>query len=237
VTIRILANREPYSSYAEASRPDDTNDPSGPFIFFKWPRRMDDPSPDIIVIPAEDFLVLRPVYSADRGKGTIYVAYGSVALMERAFDSGCADYIREPWALPELRARIGRLFGQKFRIGERAVELGRRLLSGKTAAIELSENESRLLRILLLNAPLPVRETRLLRRFSKLCSRRKTCPEPLCDFATTKNGYCRTGLGRKTPRGSRFRISNDGGYLWISCVYHEDYFSPEDIPYRKVYDY
>lgn len=156
MTIRILANREPYSSYAEASRPDDTNDPSGPFIFLNGPAGLDDPSPDIIVIPAEDFLVLRPVYSADRGKGTIYVAYGSVALMERAFDSGCADYIREPWALPELRARIGRLFGQKFRIGERAVELGRRLLSGKTAAIELSENESRLLRILLLNAPLPV---------------------------------------------------------------------------------
>jgi DNA-binding response OmpR family regulator len=76
--------------------------------------------------------------------------------MEQAFERGCADYLREPWALPELLARGIRFFKLKFHAGERKLELRGTCLAGESAWIELTESERALLRLLILNAPFPV---------------------------------------------------------------------------------
>jgi DNA-binding response OmpR family regulator len=86
----------------------------------------------------------------------LFIPYGPVALMEQAFEHGCSDYLREPWALPELRARGLHLLTLKFLAGECKLELKGTRLAGETASIELTESERALLRLLVLNAPLPV---------------------------------------------------------------------------------
>jgi hypothetical protein len=167
VTIRILADREPYSTFADAPRPEGVVDPSGfvsgpsaslseSFVILNGPAALDDPSPDIIVMPVEDFLVLRGRPSMDAVLKTLYIPYGPVAMMEKAFEQGCTDYIREPWALPELRARGSRLFKLKFRAGDRTMELSGMRLVGDASSIELTDSERALLRLFVLNAALPV---------------------------------------------------------------------------------
>ena len=167
MTIRILADREPYSAYADVSSSDKATAPlepvagpsgsqSGSFVILNGPAGLDDPAPDILVMPAEDFLSLRIHPRAEPSERILYIPYGPVALMEQAFERGCADYLREPWALPELLARGIRLFKLKFHAGERKLELRGTRLAGEAAWIELTESERALLRLLVLNAPFPV---------------------------------------------------------------------------------
>jgi hypothetical protein len=146
-----LADREPYSAYADVS-----GSQSGSFVVLSGPAGLDEPAPDILVMPAEDFLCLRIHPRAEPSERTLYIPYGPVALMEQAFERGCADYLREPWALPELLARGIRFFKLKFHAGERKLELRGARLAGESAWIELTESERALLRLLVLNAPFPV---------------------------------------------------------------------------------
>jgi hypothetical protein len=150
MTIRILADREPYSSFADAPPVEEgiqiVNGPAG----------LDEPSPDILVMPAADFLLLRRPPPGLFGEGSLFMPYGPVALMERSFDQGCADYLREPWSLPELRARGSRLFTLRFRAGEASLELRGTRLWGFGRSIALSEGEAAFLRLLVINAPRPI---------------------------------------------------------------------------------
>ena len=125
----------------------------GPFVVLNGPSGLDDPDPDILVLPAEDFLALA---GGGLGAGIRYFAYGPVSLMEKAFEVGCSDYLREPWSLSELRARVGRYCHQKFRAQGGMVELRGRNLKGPVTAVELSESECALLGLFLANAPRPV---------------------------------------------------------------------------------
>jgi hypothetical protein len=156
VTIRILADREPYASFAEGPRggndPFRQGPPPGSFDILGGPAALDEDPPDVLVLPASDFLAL----SQDAAAQGAYIAYGSVALMDRAFESGCIDYMREPWSLPELFARLRRLQTLKFRVGESRLSLVGSVLKGESASIDLPPGELALFRILGRNAPLLV---------------------------------------------------------------------------------
>jgi hypothetical protein len=156
VTIRILADREPYASFADA--PLGEIDPSregphpGSFDILGGPAALDEAPPDIFVLPAADFLAL----SQDAAAQGTYIAYGAVALMDRAFEWGCLDYLREPWSLPELYARLRRLQAMEFRIGDSRLSLVGSALKGELASVELPPGELALFRLLGRSAPLLV---------------------------------------------------------------------------------
>jgi hypothetical protein len=161
VTIRILADREPYTVFDGGPRPAgeldlDEAGPFGPVRILNGPGGLDEPPPDVIVLPAEAFLSLRRPAPRDRGETPLYIPFGPVGPMRNCFEKGCADYIREPWSLPELLARLSRLMILRFRIRERALELRGALLAGGVSPIELSKNEEGVLRSLVINAPLPI---------------------------------------------------------------------------------
>jgi DNA-binding response OmpR family regulator len=113
---------------------------------------LDEAGPDVIVMPAADFLDLPREPKGRSG----YIVYGPVALMARAFEWGCVDYIREPWSLPELYARAGRLQNLKFSLGGAVFRLSGSTLRGREAGIELKPVELCFLRLLLRNAPMLV---------------------------------------------------------------------------------
>ena len=156
MTIRLLADREPYASFAEGPRggkdPSREGPPPGSFDILGGPAALDEAPPDILVLPASAFLALSQGAAA---QGT-FIAYGAVALMDRAFERGCVDYMREPWSLPELYARLRRLQTLKFRIGDSRLSLVGSVLKGESASIELPPGELALFRLLGRNAPLLV---------------------------------------------------------------------------------
>ena len=210
MTIRILADREPYSTYAEVVLPkgdmEFLGSPKESFVVLNGPAGLDESPPDILVMPAEDFLYLRFRPWTNPCVGMLFIPYGPVALMEKAFDHGCADYLREPWALPELRARAIRFFKLKFQAGDKKLELRGRRLTGGVASAELTESESSFLRLLVLNAPLPVPRNVAISALSSLMPRENRAL-----------GRCVISLRRKLELvepglGQRLRVVRAFGY-------------------------
>ena len=128
----------------------------GLVVILNGPAGLDDQSPDYFVLPAEEFLGLTRVSVASSREACGYIAYGHIDLMERAFEQGCADYLREPWALLELRARLRRLSRKSFLFEGRLFELRDRHLVGEGIMIDLGESEYSLMSLLFNNAPHPV---------------------------------------------------------------------------------
>ncbi len=152
MTIRILADREPYSAFVSSDKSLALGLDS--LLILNGPAPLDMLAPDLLVLPAEDFLDL-PL-GLDGRELCRYMAYGPVSLMERSFEKGCVDYLREPWSLAELKARASRLLSIHFRCGERSYELRGAQLGSRGAWVELSAGEAILLQLLACNAPLPV---------------------------------------------------------------------------------
>jgi DNA-binding response OmpR family regulator len=113
---------------------------------------LDEVAADIVVMPAVDFLALPRLRSGLSG----YIVYGPVSLMDFAFKHGCTDYIREPWTMPELYARLRRLQNTKFRVGAAILSVAGTVLRGEKSSVELKPNELTFLLLLIRNAPLPV---------------------------------------------------------------------------------
>jgi Response regulators consisting of a CheY-like receiver domain and a winged-helix DNA-binding domain len=128
------------------------------FLIVNGPSCLDEAPAEVVVMPAEDFLLLRPNAFASAE----FIAYGPVSLMDEVFALGCGDFLREPWSLPELYARAGRLRRRKLSIGAVKFELDGKRLESSFASISLTEREAQLLCVLLRNAPLPVPKTVLL---------------------------------------------------------------------------
>jgi len=143
--VRILADREPYSSFADQTLPRGESLTVGP-------PPVGSASPDVVVLPAADFLDLLPI----RGRSPGFIAYGPVPLMGCAFERGCVDYLREPWTLAELSARLVRLDICSFSAGGSLFRLEGSSLSGSEASVELGAEERSLLRLLVRNSPFPV---------------------------------------------------------------------------------
>ncbi len=164
--VRILADREPYASFAESAAREGGEARLGPhpgsFEILSGPPSLDEAPAEVLVLPASDFLAL-PRSAAARAD---YIAYGRVSLMDRAFEWGCIDYIREPWSLPELYARLKRLVSLKFRVGDSRFRLVGSALEGDTGSAVLPPGELALLRLLLRNAPLLVTKEAALKALS-----------------------------------------------------------------------
>ncbi len=152
MTIRILADREPYASFADVHASERMKGPSGPFIISTGPIPDEEPPPDLIAMPVEEFLAMPPV----RRSGSVVFAYGGVSGMEEAFALGCLDYLREPWSLRELTARAGKLASPRLCFRGIEISLIRDHLNSPCASVRLSEGERRLARLLILNAGYPV---------------------------------------------------------------------------------
>jgi hypothetical protein len=145
VTVRILADREPYSSFS---------DESAAFVIINGPSAIDAPEADFVVLPAVDFLAMGSLVApGHRGPG--FIVYGPVGLMEAAFTAGASDYLREPWSLQELHARLSRLRSGAFCWGQASCSLVGRSLRGQST-VTLGDGEFALLRLLLRSAPLPI---------------------------------------------------------------------------------
>jgi hypothetical protein len=145
VTIRILADREPYSSFS---------DESAALVIMNGPSALDAPDADFVVLPAVDFLAMGSLAARGR-RGTSFIAYGPVGLMEEAFAAGASDYLREPWSLPELHARLSRLRNAAFCWGRARCSLEGRSLRGQSS-VPLGDGEFALFSLLLRSAPLPI---------------------------------------------------------------------------------
>jgi hypothetical protein len=111
---------------------------------------------DLCVLPAELFLDMEP---AERPP--LVMASGPLELMAECFRQGCVDYLREPWETLELRARCLRFFRLRIKVGGVEIEATRGRLSLGQTGVELSEEEYRLMRILVLNLNRPVPRTAL----------------------------------------------------------------------------
>jgi CheY-like chemotaxis protein len=154
MVLRFLAEREPYLSYLREG------DPEGVLFFSPlptgkdWPCGQDSPGdaePELVVLPASRYLAQRP----EERDSLPHIAYGSAAAMRSAFEAGCADYLRDPWPLEELRARA---LGLRRRLGKSArlrlmegIELEGLSIRGTEAAAPLSPSERLLIELLLLN--------------------------------------------------------------------------------------
>lgn len=148
MTIRILADREPYASYADLSESGRSKGPSGPFFISVGPIADEEPPPDLVAMPVEHFLSLAPA----RRSGSVVIAYGEVSGMEQAFALGCSDYMRVPWSIRELAARAVRLDVPRAYPGNVEIALVRDQLRSPGAAVRLNESERRLARLLMLNS-------------------------------------------------------------------------------------
>jgi len=148
--LSLFADREPYTSYAQL--PGEKGDYH---LDVRAPEELGHAvTVDLAVIPADLYLNL----AFDLRRAPSF-AYGPTALMEASFAAGCLDYLREPWDLAELFARASRIRTLRARGGDFTVELRDCLLTISTpieAEILLTEPERRLLRVLMLNAGLPV---------------------------------------------------------------------------------
>jgi DNA-binding winged helix-turn-helix (wHTH) protein len=148
--VRLLADREPYASYAKK------RDPTGSLFFLTETTEAGSDRADIEVMPAERFIALPPRL---RPQPPVF-AYGPVSLMAAAYEAGCFDYLRDPWSLAELKARAKRLDILHFFAGETELELRGSRLSVRGGAegssVTLNETERKLLRLLARNAGMAV---------------------------------------------------------------------------------
>jgi hypothetical protein len=152
VTVRILADREPYVSFITEAKGSLT----GAFVVSGGPAALDEPDPDVVVLPAMDFAALASPVGRKLASAPNFIAYGPVALMRGAFEKGCVDYMREPWSLPELDSRLGKLLIVKFLAGQAMFRLSGPVLQGENSTLLLEPSELTLLRLLVFSAPLPV---------------------------------------------------------------------------------
>jgi DNA-binding response OmpR family regulator len=169
VTIRILADCEPYASFGSELFSSEEGPPWGALSVYQGPPALDEADPDLIVLSAEDFLELRvPARESASREGVGFIAFGPISLMAAAFAAGASDYLREPWIPAELRARAQRLVDLQFLAGSETFVLRKGRLSGSHGKVELQSREIGILRALVARAPLPVP----LRELEKLAGRR-----------------------------------------------------------------
>lgn len=60
---------------------------------------------DAFVLPAELIFSLQDIFQISKS-GTPVLGYGNAKFLRRAFLTGCADYLKEPWGFEELECRL-----------------------------------------------------------------------------------------------------------------------------------
>lgn len=103
---------------------------------------------DCLVMPAEAFLSA----GLDRERPPV-IGYGEESLLPLCLGAGAFDYLREPWGLPELEARVRRLRGRGFALAGARCELRPHELRGPLGGVPLSPRAYDALRLLVDHAP------------------------------------------------------------------------------------
>jgi hypothetical protein len=105
MTVLFLGEEGAYDSAAESGIRE-----GGSPIFFApalpepgchWPEWL-----DAVVMPAQRFLALAPLHLP-----VPVFASGPTSLLAECLSAGCADFLREPWSIDELEARLTRFAG------------------------------------------------------------------------------------------------------------------------------
>lgn len=79
------------------------------------------------------------------------IASGSSDMANECFESGCSDFIREPWTEAELYARVHSRSPARLDFGTEAVSMLGTTISGPSGTIRLSDQACKLLTLLLAN--------------------------------------------------------------------------------------
>lgn len=110
------------------------------------------PDADLHLLPASLYLDIPP-----SARPRPCLAYGPPGLMAEAFRAGCADYLRDPWGLEELKARAGRFERFSLSLEGRIVQVCHRQLACSGRRVSLGEAEYLAFRTLAwsLNAVVP----------------------------------------------------------------------------------
>ena len=126
---------------------------------------------DVYVVPAVSLPLHHEFQSPQPCSVVPVIAYGPESLLALAFDCGCCDYLRSPWALEELRVRALRALPPRqleFEWGTISLERGlqgdvlclREPPAGARAScpqeLTLSAPETAILRLLILQSGTPV---------------------------------------------------------------------------------
>lgn len=101
---------------------------------------------DAIIMPALRFLSLpKTCYRIP------ILASGPSDMASECFESGCSDFIREPWTEAELYARVHRHSPEHLAFGCEAVSILGTTLLGPSGAIHINDDGFKLLALLLAN--------------------------------------------------------------------------------------
>ncbi len=112
------------------------------------PDREADRETDCLIMPAEAFLSAG--FDLERPP---VIGYGEGSLLPLCLGAGAFDYLREPWGLPELEARVRRLRGRGFALAGARCELRPHELLGPLRGVPLSPQAYEALRLLVDHAP------------------------------------------------------------------------------------
>jgi hypothetical protein len=101
---------------------------------------------DAVIIPAQRFLALAPLQLP-----VPVLASGPPSLLAECLAAGCADYLREPWSIDEVEARLSRHSGGAGKWPDTTGNWDGRVLRGPGGQQQLSPGLSALLNLLLAN--------------------------------------------------------------------------------------
>lgn len=84
------------------------------------------------------------------------LASGPLSLISEAFESGCSDYLVEPWTLEELTARVRARTGSLPHVCGQILRIVDSVLSGPFGKVSLSPGIHDLMRLLMANSGFPL---------------------------------------------------------------------------------
>lgn len=125
-----------------------------PFSLFFYPALsagIDQSRFDAMVVPARRFLSAPP-----SARIIPLIASGPAEIAAECFDSGCQDFIREPWTTGELLARAAYRSRMRLSLGPGGVAIVGKTLAGPAGSVELSDDEHGILLLLNGNRGRPV---------------------------------------------------------------------------------
>ncbi len=119
-------------------------------------------SPDLLILPVAKLMDYVERVRSGAGISAAWlpegwmpvIVYGEPGRLKSAFDVGAADYLKNPWTIDEMLARLDRLIGlwrerQVFAWGRLSVGGGELRYEGRK--VRLSQQENPILRLLLRN--------------------------------------------------------------------------------------
>lgn len=195
-----------YRALIEGSDP-----PTGSSLFFCPALGEAVPEVDCIVLPAEDFLAAG--FGLRRPPA---IGYGSESLLPLCLGAGAFDYLREPWGLPELEARVRRLRGRGFALAGARCELKPHELRGPIRGVPISPRAYAALRLLVDNAPRALGAETLIRALATrtpgalpmaVSRLRKTVELAAGAEAASRLRGIRAGAAREGPSAARIYAS------------------------------